>query len=78
MEVDQVRPARPQPGAQAAHRAEVEVAPHRDALHLVVALPGGRLEVAWAGEGAEAFLDGPTEEVSRGEWPEAELPRNAG
>lgn len=34
-----------------------------------VSLPGGELTISWAGEG-EVFLEGPVQEVFRGEWPE--------
>jgi len=36
---------------------------------VTVALPGGELEVAWEGEGDEAWLAGPTREVFTGVWP---------
>jgi diaminopimelate epimerase len=36
-----------------------------------VELPGGELRVRFEGEGAPAFLEGPTEEVFRGVWPES-------
>jgi diaminopimelate epimerase len=36
-----------------------------------VELPGGELRVSFEGEGAPAFLEGPTEEVFRGVWPES-------
>ncbi len=35
-----------------------------------IELPGGMLRVAWEGPGQEAWLDGPTVEVFRGEWPD--------
>jgi len=35
-----------------------------------VELPGGELRVRFAGAGEPAFLDGPTEEVFRGVWPD--------
>jgi diaminopimelate epimerase len=36
---------------------------------VTVELPGGELRVRFEGEGAPAFLEGPTEEVFRGLWP---------
>jgi diaminopimelate epimerase len=36
-----------------------------------VELPGGELRVRFEGEGTPAFLEGPTEEVFRGLWPES-------
>ena len=36
---------------------------------LAISLPGGELKVSWAGEG-EVVLEGPIEEVFRGEWPD--------
>jgi diaminopimelate epimerase len=35
---------------------------------VTVELPGGELRVRFEGEGAPAFLEGPTEEVFRGNW----------
>jgi diaminopimelate epimerase len=44
------------------------LAGHVDAA-VTVELPGGELRVRFEGEGAPAFLEGPTEEVFRGLWP---------
>ena len=41
----------------------------RVAAEVEVALPGGRLNVTWQGEGEPAFLEGPAVEVFEGEWP---------
>ena len=48
--------------ARLAGRTDAEVA---------IRLRGGVLAVRFEGEGEEAWLDGPTEEVFRGEWPDA-------
>ena len=45
------------------------LAGHSDA-EVAIQLRGGILEVGFEGAGAEAWLDGPTEEVFRGEWPD--------
>jgi len=41
----------------------------RSGPEVEIALPGGVLNVAWEGEGEEAWLDGPTVEIFRGSWP---------
>ncbi|MCP5070097.1 MAG: diaminopimelate epimerase [bacterium] len=40
----------------------------RSSPEVEVELPGGVLQVAWEGEGEQAWLDGPTVEVFRGTW----------
>lgn len=40
-----------------------------------VELRGGVLSIAWKGEGSEAFLEGPTVEICRGEWRGAQVLR---
>ncbi|MCP5060789.1 MAG: diaminopimelate epimerase [bacterium] len=41
----------------------------RSGPEVEISLPGGVLNVAWGGEGEEAWLDGPTVEIFRGIWP---------
>lgn len=41
----------------------------RSGSEVEISLPGGVLNVAWEGEGKEAWLDGPTVEIFSGSWP---------
>lgn len=55
-------------GTGACASSVASIASERTQADLMVELPGGRLHIAWGGPGESVLMEGPAEEVFRGEY----------